>query len=238
MMALLTGAVVAQPVLPEAADVYYALHEGTTLYTLPDSTRPYVQLGRREPVYVLAQEGHWRRVRTFDGAQGYVFAPALSNVWLYLSKHRQTLYLYRGGERIMKLPADLGANFFADKERRGGIGDPDQWRTPDGVFFIAAKNPRSRFYKALVLNYPNAEDAARGLRQGLISRVQHDAIIRAEQEFRMPPMNTALGGWIEIHGDGTGARSNWTQGCIALSNEHMDVLWRLVEVGTPVLIEP
>jgi len=51
-------------------------------------------------------------------------------------------------------------------------------------------------------------------------------------------MNTELGGYIEIHGDGTGERNNWTQGCIAIANGELDRLWDLVTVGTPVLIDP
>ena len=155
-----------------------------------------------------------------------------------MEKSSQTVYVFKGERILERYPADLGTNFFADKERRGSVREPDHWRTPDGVFFVVRKNPYSKFYKALVLNYPNAEDAERGLASGLISKAQHDAIISAENDFRMPPMNTALGGWIEIHGDGTGARSNWTQGCIAVENGHMDELWRWVEVGTPVFVVP
>jgi hypothetical protein len=50
-------------------------------------------------------------------------------------------------------------------------------------------------------------------------------------------MDTDLGGWIEIHGDGTGSATTWTQGCVAVRNGAMDVLWEQVRVGTPVLIE-
>jgi lipoprotein-anchoring transpeptidase ErfK/SrfK len=50
-------------------------------------------------------------------------------------------------------------------------------------------------------------------------------------------MNTKLGGWIEIHGDGTGAATNWTQGCVALHNRDMNTLWWWAEVGTPVRVE-
>jgi L,D-peptidoglycan transpeptidase YkuD (ErfK/YbiS/YcfS/YnhG family) len=50
-------------------------------------------------------------------------------------------------------------------------------------------------------------------------------------------MNTPLGGWIEIHGEGTGASTNWTQGCVAVENRVMNELWTQVSVGTPVLIE-
>ncbi|QXD17275.1 L,D-transpeptidase family protein [Rhodocaloribacter litoris] len=227
-----------RPVVDGDAAVYYAVRRNAMLYSTPDSTRPYVQLSFREPVFVLAEQGDWRLVRTRDGARGYAHASTLSNVWILVSKRRQTLYVYRGGHQVRAYPVDLGQNFFADKVRRGSRYEPDHWRTPDGVFFVASKNPRSQFYRALVLNYPTAEDAERGLREGLITPSQYEAILRAEREFRMPPMNTALGGWIEIHGDGTGARSNWTQGCVAVLNRHMDELWELVEVGTPVLIEP
>ncbi len=125
----------------------------------------------------------------------------------------------------------------SDKVQRGDTGSPDDWRTPEGTFFIVEKNPASKFYKALVLNYPTAEDARRGFRQGLISQGDYQAIVQAEESHQMPPMNTLLGGWIEIHGDGTGGGTNWTQGCIAIENDKMDELWALVEVGTPVLTE-
>ena len=140
--------------------------------------------------------------------------------------------------RYLSQKLDLGYNFFADKERRGNLADPDHWRTPEGQFFVANKNPHSQFYKAFVLNYPNAEDAERGLEDGLITQAQYDAIVQAEQSVTMPLMNTELGGYIEIHGNGTGNRNNWTQGCIAIADAEMDRLWNLIVVGTPVLIDP
>ena len=66
----------------------------------------------------------------------------------------------------------------------------------------------------------NAEDAVRGKREGLISETDFDQIVRAEENRTTPPMTTPLGGWIEIHGDGTGGKSNWTRGCIAIMNEY------------------
>jgi len=237
------GSAAARPVLPssrmlEDRPILYAVREHATVYSHPDSSQAYVQLKLREPVYEMGREGAWHQVRTFDGAQGYIHHSAVSNVWIRVSKSKRTLYLYRGVDLVKKIPVDLGYNFFADKERRGGPNEPDHWRTPDGVFFVAQKNPHSQFYKAFVLNYPTAEDADRGLRQGLISKAEHAAIVRAEHTFQIPPMHTALGGWIEIHGAGTGARSNWTQGCIAIQNASLDAIWDLVAVGTPVLVEP
>jgi lipoprotein-anchoring transpeptidase ErfK/SrfK len=243
-----TGPAVAQPAPPEtppsvvpaaiSATMYYATEQGATVYTEPEGGgRAYLRLGFREPVFVLSSEGDWSHIRTQDGAQGYVASSALSNVWIRISKRTKSLYVYRGMDLIMEAPADFGYNAVADKERRGSSANPDHWRTPDGSFFVIKKNPHSKFYKALLLNYPNAEDARRGLRRGLISKEQHDAIVQAERDFTSPPMSTALGGMIEIHGDGTGVSSNWTQGCVALHNTHIDKLWAWVEAGTPVIIE-
>lgn len=222
--------------------LYYTITGRTTLYFPGDTTRAYMNLTRREPVEFLPGEDPgwpgWKRVRTLDGANGMVRSDELTNVWLRISKSAQTLFVYRGQHLIDRIPTDLGYNFFSDKERRGSSGDPDHWRTPEGEFFVAGKNPNSQFYKAFVLNYPNAEDAARGLEDGLITQDQYDSIVSAERRFDMPPMNTQLGGWIEIHGDGTGERSNWTQGCVAIQNVQMDRLWDIIQVGTPVLITP
>ncbi len=217
--------------------MYYAVERGATVYSAPDSSRPYLRLKLREPVFLLEERGDWLRVKTSDGALGYVPAGAVSNVWIRVSKATKTLFVYQGTELVRKIRADFGVNVFADKVKRGSTRDPDHWRTPEGVFYVVRKNPQSQFYKALVLNYPTAEDAERGRRENLITQAQYRDIVRAEEEMRMPPMNTALGGYIEIHGRGTGAGVNWTQGCVAIHDQEIDDLWQLAHVGTPVLIE-
>ena len=241
LAALTLSVVLFQAAAAQASDdalpLYYAVQRGVTIYSSADSSRPYVALKFREPVYVLEERGRWLHVKTHDGAQGFVPAHAVSNVWIRVSKVNKMLYVYRGTELLKRVPADFGTNAFADKEKRGSTSDPDHWRTPNGVFFVTQRNPNSQFYKALVLNYPASDDAERGRRNGLITQVQYNAIIAAEKDFSTPPMNTALGGWIEIHGRGTGAGSNWTQGCVAVLDMHMDELWAVAHVGTPVLIE-
>ncbi len=243
---LLVGSAVAQPAPLDASSrlpadvgetIHYVVKRGATVYTEPEGDRPYLRLGFREPIYVLDSENGWSRVRTQDGAQGYIESSAVSNIWIRVSKRRKKLYLYRGMELVMQVAADFGYNAYADKVQRGSRANPDHWRTPEGTFFVVNKNPYSKFYKALVLNYPTAEDARRGLRNGLISKQQHDSIVQAEDAFTMPPMYTPLGGMIEIHGDGTGAGSNWTQGCVAIHNTEIDKIWAWVDVGTPVIIE-
>ncbi len=208
-----------------------------TLYNRSDSTAPVAVLPPRTPLHRLDCGDNWCRVRTAEGQTGYLPAEMISNVWIRISKADRQLYLYRGTRLVEVFDIDVGYNAFADKKQQGSRRDRDHWRTPEGTFYVVHKNPRSDFYKALVLNYPTAQDAERGLKEGLISRRQYEAIVDAQEERRMPPMDTQLGGWIEIHGQGTGGATNWTQGCVAVENRVMNQLWTTVGVGTPVLIE-
>lgn len=217
--------------------LYYAVQHQAMVYSQPDSSRPYMRLKMQEPVHLVNRNGAWCKVKTDDGANGYMACDTISNLWIRVSKLRQRVYVYRGTELVRTIKADLGYNTFADKERRGSTRFRDHWRTPEGQFYVVRKNPNSQFYKAFVINYPTASDAERGRKNGLISEAEYTAIVEADKQFRMPPMNTELGGWIEIHGDGTGRATNWTQGCIAIPNHIIDALWDEVKVGTPVLIE-
>lgn len=219
------------------ADLYYSVERPASVFRAPDSTKSFFELKFREPVKLIERDGWWSKVETEDGTVGYVSSGAISNVWIRISKRKKSVYVYRGTELIKRYVADFGNNVVSDKVQRGDLRSPDDWRTPEGTFFVVSKNPNSKFYKALVLNYPTAEDARRGFRQGLISQQEYRSIVKAEESASMPPMNTMLGGWIEIHGDGTGGGTNWTQGCIAIENEKMDELWPIVKVGTPVLTE-
>jgi murein L,D-transpeptidase YafK len=178
----------------------------------------------------------WRLVQAGE-RRGYVRAGALSNVWIRVDKSERTVFVYRGAELLRALPADVSMS-DEDKVRRSALGETDHYRMPEGVFFVARRNDASQYYRAFVVSYPGPEHALRGLREGLISPGEYDAIVRADAEGREPPMGTRLGGLIEIHGSGSGRRTAWTRGCVALRNVHMDELWAFVEVGTPVVIEP
>ncbi len=226
----------AQP-MQEEFPVHYAVENRVIMYSPADSAREYLHLKFREPLHMVNPGPQWSLVRTLDGANGVVRSEQISNIWIRISKEQQTLFVYRGSVLIARYATDLGYNFFADKERRGTAAEPDHWRTPEGEFYVVSKNSVSEFYRALVLNYPNGEDARRGRDEELITEAQYEAIVQADRSFEMPPMNTDLGGWIEIHGDGTGLRSNWTHGCIAIQNDQIDRLWDLVSIGTPVLID-
>ena len=145
-------------------------------------------------------------------------------------KSKRRLELYADGALVRSYKIGLGLNPVPDKVRQGDRA------TPEGEFYIFTRNDKSAFYLSLGISYPNVEDAERGLRDGLISRAQHDAIVRAIKRKVTPPQNTRLGGDIFIHGNG--ASSDWTWGCVALENEHVKELFNAVPVGTPVTIKP
>ncbi len=220
-----------------SGQVLYAM-ERAVVFASPDSSQPYVEVDPREPVELIRSSTSWAEIRTDGGAIGYVSRGALSDLWIRITKRSKTVWVHRGPDVVRKIPADMAYNFFLDKERRGSNVEPDHWRTPEGLYYVVSKNDQSRFYKALVLSYPSADDAKLGKSAGLISEDEYFAILEADQRRALPPMTTALGGWIEIHGEGSGARTTWTRGCVAITNEAIDDLWASVPVGTPVLIEP
>jgi murein L,D-transpeptidase YafK len=148
---------------------------------------------------------------------------------IVVNKRERRLDLYSAGAVVRRYTIGLGLSPVEDKIRQGDR------RTPEGEFYVLTKNDKSAFYLSLGLSYPNIEDAGRGLRENLITRRQHDAIVRAIKRKGTPPQNTALGGDIYIHGNG--ASSDWTWGCVALENADMKELFDAVTVGTPVMIE-
>ncbi|HEV2801687.1 MAG TPA: L,D-transpeptidase family protein [Pyrinomonadaceae bacterium] len=153
----------------------------------------------------------------------------LTDPKVFVSKSKRELRLYAGGELVRTYRIALGTNPVDDKVRQGDRA------TPEGDFYICVKNARSNFYLSLGLSYPNAEDAARGLRDKLITRAQYEQIVRAIRSKRRPPWDTALGGEIFIHGGGT--EGDWTWGCVALANTDIKELFDALPMGTPVKIE-
>ena len=154
----------------------------------------------------------------------------LKNPRIIVFKSKRRLELYSDDVLVRTYKVGLGLNPVPDKKRQG------DYATPEGDFYVFTKNDKSAFYLSLGISYPNAEDAERGLRDGLISQAQHDAIVKALRRKATPPQNTALGGDIYIHGNG--ATSDWTWGCVALENEDIRELFDAVPVGTTVTIKP
>jgi len=154
----------------------------------------------------------------------------VSKPLIIVYKSARKLELYSDQTLLRTYPVGLGFSPVSDKKREG------DGATPEGDFYIFVKNSKSAYYLSLGVSYPNAEDAERGLREGLINQTQHDSIIEAMRKKTAPPQYTRLGGLIYIHGHG--ARSDWTLGCVALENDDIKEIYDAVSVGTPVTIKP
>ena len=154
----------------------------------------------------------------------------LADPHIVVKKSERRLLLFDGDKPLRTYRVGLGYTPTGDKLRQG------DGRTPEGRFYICVKNAASKFYLSLGLSYPDKEHAARGLRDGLINRAQHDEIISALARNQRPPWDTRLGGEIFIHGNGSA--SDWTWGCVALDNQDMKELFEAMPKGAAVVIEP
>ncbi len=148
---------------------------------------------------------------------------------IIVSKSKRRLMLYSDGKLVRTYRVGLGLSPIEDKIKEGDR------RTPEGEFYIFTKNAKSNYYLSLGVSYPNAEDAERGLRDGLINREQHNQILNAIHRKIAPPQNTPLGGQIYIHGNGS--QQDWTWGCVALDDKDIRELFDAVPAGTQVIIE-
>lgn len=135
---------------------------------------------------------------------------------IVIDKFARQCMLYHKGEIVDKFQIELGKNWMGSKNHSG------DFTTPEGSYKVIDRKERSKtkYHKALLLNYPNEEDKKRfhqNKKNGVIAK------------------NKSIGGLIEIHGEG-GQGADWTEGCVALSNRDMDRLYSKCSVGTPVII--
>ncbi len=135
---------------------------------------------------------------------------------IIIDKFSRKLLVYNKGKKINEFPAELGKNWVGNKRVKGDKA------TPEGMYKIIRKldGGNTKYHRALLLNYPNDEDAAR-FRRDL-------------SNGNLPP-SSKIGGMIEIHGNG-GKGVDWTEGCVALRDSDMNIVYRYVKVGTPVTI--
>jgi murein L,D-transpeptidase YafK len=143
--------------------------------------------------------------------------PLVAADYVLVRKSERRLYLLREGRVLRSYPVRLGLNPDGHKEQEG------DFRTPEGVYSIASRNPRSEFFLSLKVSYPSAEDREAARKRGV------------------PP-----GGNIMIHGlPNVPKRSltyyrdvDWTNGCIAVNNDDMLEIWLLTRNQVPVEIRP
>ena len=140
------------------------------------------------------------RILSYDG-------PDVTQI--YVAKERRRMYLLNGTDVLASYDVDLG---FSPDGHKAQEGDG---RTPEGLYLIDRRNPRSAFHLSLGISYPNAADRAAAAAAGV-----------------------KPGGDIFIHGtaDKDNGNDDWTAGCIAVTDAEMEQIFAMVTVGTPIYI--
>jgi murein L,D-transpeptidase YafK len=135
---------------------------------------------------------------------------------LVLKKER-TLQLLSRGKVIKSYKVALGGNPIGPKTRQG------DHKTPEGVYVLDRRNAHSQFHRAIHISYPNERDRAEARKLGV-----------------------SPGGDVFVHGlpNGYGfvgashRLKDWTDGCVAVTDEEIEEIWRAVPDGTPIEIRP
>ncbi len=132
-------------------------------------------------------------------------------------KSKRQLLVYSKGKWLKTYKISLGKSPVGSKQFEGDK------KTPEGIYFINGKNSKSGYHKNLGISYPNQYDIENAKRLG-----------------------KPTGGDVKIHG----LKNNigfvgkhhrwfdWTKGCIAVTNQEMDELYRAVNIGTKIEIKP
>lgn len=136
---------------------------------------------------------------------------------IVIEKQARRLTIYRARVPIKTYRVALGFSPVGHKTREG------DGKTPEGLYVIDSRLAKSQFHRALHISYPNAADREAARRAGV-----------------------SPGGAIMIHGLGKGwgwlgrahRLTDWTSGCIAVTNEEIEELWAAIPDGTPVEIRP
>ncbi len=134
-----------------------------------------------------------------------------------VEKGRHRLSLYKGGKLLASYHAAFGGNPVGSKEKEG------DGKTPEGRYVLDNKKSDSGYHRAFHISYPDTKDIEHAKKLGV-----------------------SPGGDVMVHGQKNGfgwasfvtQRFNWTKGCIALSNDDLDAMWNVVEVGTVIEIRP
>lgn len=137
---------------------------------------------------------------------------------ILISKSKRRLFLLKKNQVVKSYPTAFG-NPEGAKRFEGDM------KTPEGLYYIESKNPKSKFYLSLKINYPNAADIAYARKFG--KSPGGDIMIHGL------PVNPDVREFVrQIH------PMDWTRGCVAVTDSEIEEVYHLVASKTPVTICP
>ena len=166
-------------------------------------------------------------------------APAANDKYdLVISRSSQELKVMDGTQIVKQIRIAYGKG---GKGAKRALGDS---KTPLGVYKIVNFKGDSKFHFFMQLDYPNLLDVWYGYKNKIINASEFKNITTTIKDKGIPPQDTRLGGFVGIHGLGETTdqklaihnETNWTEGCIAMTNEEITDLKKYVDIGTRVII--
>lgn len=151
-------------------------------------------------------------------------------MFVRIEKARRALTVWDGPEKVFSCRVGLGRTPRGPKRREG------DGRTPEGVYRVCLVKQAGKYGRSLGLSYPGEQDARLAHARGCVDSATLANILAAHAQNKRPPWGSPLGGEIYLHEGGS--QTDWTQGCIALNKEDMDVLFPLRDQIERVEIVP
>ena len=162
----------------------------------------------------------------------------LANNRIVVDTRKATLTVLDDDNRPLLVLDDISIGRFGARQgKTQGDG-----MTPLGSYRVTGIRKSKRFHYFISLDYPSLDDAKQGIKSGTITPQQAARIRSAHAKGDQPPQDTALGGYIGLHGIGIGDPKihqlyNWTNGCIAVTDAQINRLLPLIERGTRTTIK-
>jgi murein L,D-transpeptidase YafK len=132
-------------------------------------------------------------------------------------KAERRMHLYRANQVVRSYRVSLGLVPDGAKEHEG------DYRTPEGLYYLTRRNPESDFFLSVQVSYPNSDDLAEARSRRL--RPGGSIMVHGLPNVLKYPRDRYL-------------QNDWTDGCIALSNDDMLEFWLLTQNNTPIEILP
>ena len=161
---------------------------------------------------------------------------AEEETWILIDTDELSLSVMQGDEPVRVFDnISIGRNGATESKIHR-----DQ-KTPLGSFRVSRIKENSRYHLFFGIDYPDLLYARRALDEGVLNEDEFRSIQSAHEKGIEPPASTALGGFIGIHGVGEGDERvheefNWTDGCVAVTNEEIDELRQWIRLQMVVLI--
>ncbi len=134
-----------------------------------------------------------------------------------VEKGKRQLHLLASGKVLRTYRIALGPDPVGPKLREG------DGKTPEGLYVIDSRNAQSGYHRALHISYPSAADVDRARRAG----------VKPGGDIMIHGIRNGFGWLGPLH-----RMTDWTQGCIAVTNSEIEEIWAAVPDGTPIELRP